>query len=105
MLSEETLIEREVARNGTARHAPKGAGKSGSGKGASGLEPARESTYNLGVAAGLISGTDALNEALSAHSAAAPRLREGSWNDKASRGRCAMTPSYQGCCPAECKRL
>ena len=99
------LNEREIARNGTSRHAPKDAGKSAGGKGTFGLEAARESTYNLGVAAGLISGTHVRNEARSAHSAAAPRLRDGSWNGMASRGRCVMTPLYQGCCPAEHKRL
>lgn len=101
VLSEEMLNEREIARNGTSRHASKGAGKSASGKGAFGIEAARESTYNLGVAAGLISQTHVRNKARSAHSAAAPRLRDGSWNDMASRGRCVMSPSYQGCCPAE----
>ena len=104
MLSEEMLNERELARNGTLRHALKGAGKSASGKGVFGLEAARESTYNLGVAAGLISEMHVRKEARSAHGAAAPRLRDGSWNDMASKGRCVMTPSYQGCCPAEHER-
>ena len=83
MLSEETLLERDVALSGTAQHA-KGAHVAGSA-GGSMRGSALDSTYNLGVAAGLIPETQTVSRS---HSAAVPRTDSSHWNDKTARGRC-----------------
>ena len=90
VLSEETLQEREAALNGEAQRAkgPRSARSPGSSKAASAQGSALDSTYNLGVAAGLISETQAASRA---HSAAAPRLNSSRWNDRTARGRCEIS--------------
>lgn len=104
VLSEESLAEREAARNGTAqRTSQKRPGKAGSGssKESSMMASARESTYNLGVAAGLISETSSVSRA---HSAALPRPRGSAhWNDKNARGRFVIfLPASSLPCPVLC---
>ena len=87
MLSEETLLDREVALSGTAQHV-KGAHGAGSARGskcASMPGSALDSTYNLGVAAGLIPEAQAVSRS---HSAAVPRTDSSCWNDRTARGRC-----------------
>ncbi len=87
MLSEETLLEREAALNGIAEHVKgvKGARSAGGSKASSVPASALDSTYNLGVAAGLISETHTVSRA---QSAAVPRSNSSFWNEKAARGRC-----------------
>ena len=99
VLSEETLLEREVALNGTAQHVKgvKGARSAGGSKAGSVPGSALDSTYNLGVAAGLISETQAVSRA---QSAAVPRSNSSFWNEKAARGRCKSP--YAFCNPLAC---
>ena len=87
VLSEESLAERDAALNGVPQEAPPKPGRAKASKG--GLMPgaARESTYNLGVAAGLISESRAAGRA---KSAAQPGSRSPHWNDKNRRGRCML---------------
>ena len=93
MLSEETLFEREVALNGTTQHVKgaKGARSAGGSKAGSMPGSALDSTYNLGVAAGLISETQAASRS---HSAAVPRSNSSLWNDKNARGRCESRHTF-----------
>lgn len=87
MLSEETLLEREAALHGKAQRmkGARGVGSPGSSKAETVPGSELDSTYNLGVAAGLISETQGVSRA---HSAAVPRLSTSRWNDKTARGRC-----------------
>ena len=94
VLSEESLAERDTALNGTPLEAPPKPGRGHGSKG--GLMPgaARESTYNLGVAAGLISESRAARRA---QSAAQPGSRSPHWNDKNRRGRCMRLQALFTC--------
>ena len=98
VLSEESLAERDTALNGTPLEAPLKPGRGNGSKG--GLMPgaARESTYNLGVAAGLISESRAAGRA---QSAAQPDLRSPHWNDKNRRGRCMWLHAFSTCKQSE----
>ena len=94
VLSEESLAEREAALNGMPREALPKLGRSKGSKG--GLMPraARESTYNLGVAAGLIVESRAAGRA---QSAVQPGSRSPHWNDKNRRGRCMRLQAWSTC--------
>ena len=94
VLSEESLAERDAALNGTPLEAPPKPGRGNGSKG--GLMPgaARESTYNLGVAAGLISESRAAGRA---QSAAQPGSMSPHWNDKSRRGRCVWPQALSTC--------
>ena len=94
VLSEESLAERDAALNGTPQEVPLKPGRGNSSKG--GLMPgaARESTYNLGVAAGLISESRAAGRA---QSAAQPGSSSAHWNDKNRRGRCMWLQALSTC--------
>lgn len=91
VLSEESLAEREAALNGMPQEAPPKPGKGKGSKGGHMPRAARESTYSLGVAAGLIPESRAAGRA---QSAAQPGSRSPHWNDRNRRGRCMRLQAW-----------